>query len=639
MKLIDPTGWSRADFIRFYTEVWHTPVIPILPNKKAAVKWSDFQNRMPTKEELNHWFVEQSPWGLAIICGAIANNIFSIDIDDPDLFKQLKQMGAFPTGSCIYKSARGFHVIMRATDMIPFPVKEHNPQLMNVDVLFGEFGISGDRTLSIMPDTPKREWIILFDEPVGIEYEVWLKKYPQYTRDMEKAKGEEITMWCPYHADKREGDPTATPSLFINVSKGVYQCFGCKQKGTVEQLIRDSKRMGFDLPELKISLTKSLLPILRLSDDIKEAETQFIIDQLLEAGENGTMLVSGVSGIGKTTLALSIAIPLSMGLPVLGELAVAKAFKVLFVNFEQSGQAVLKQAQIMTRYLGQPNNTEMFGIIPGLGIKIMGDDKRRSPRAQEIINRILGEGIEVIIMDSILALMNDPNEQEEVELVLELQQDIRDAGCAIIWLNHTVTGEGGGSGAERSVGRLGKALARFCATKMIYMGLEGENYIGRLSGTTRGWGKFDQPIVYENISHTAEIIDWEKIEKEDREGLGRTPLVKDLEQAILFARKLGKSKLQCAEEIGVARSNLYMWLSGEQYPDEASIDKIKKWKETLLGTASGIGQDTPGHSRKEPVAAQDKPTPVQKPKKAIPAPSPESTHPGGDVIKTLITDS
>jgi len=78
-------------------------------------------------------------------------------------------------------------------------------------------------------------------------------------------------------------------------------------------------------------------------------------------------------------------------------------------------------------------------------------------------------------------------------------------------------------------------------------------------------------------SRGVEIIDWRDIEKDDRQGLGKAPLINDLEQGILFAKKLGKSKTECAEEIGISRTGLYRWLSGEDFPDDEYEQKIRKW--------------------------------------------------------------
>jgi len=104
-----------------------------------------------------------------------------------------------------------------------------------------------------------------------------------------------------------------------------------------------------------------------------------------------------------------------------------------------------------------------------------------------------------------------------------------------------------------------------------------QKYYGRIRGRTRGWGEVDYAITYENITKTAHIVDWEQVPGEEREGLGRSNIVEDLDQGIIFARTLGKSKTECAEEMDIARGTMYRWLSGEDFPDEESEQKIRTW--------------------------------------------------------------
>ena len=112
---------------------------------------------------------------------------------------------------------------------------------------------------------------------------------------------------------------------------------------------------------------------------------------------------------------------------------------------------------------------------------------------------------------------------------------------------------------------------------MIYENVPDQKYYGRIRGRTRGWGEVDYAITYENITKTAHIVDWEQVPGEEREGLGRSNIVEDLDQGIIFARTLGKTKTECAEEIGISRTQMYHWLGGEEFPDEESEQKVRKW--------------------------------------------------------------
>ncbi|RLC66822.1 MAG: hypothetical protein DRH97_05810 [Chloroflexi bacterium] len=56
------------------------------------------------------------------------------------------------------------------------------------------------------------------------------------------------------------------------------------------------------------------------------------------------------------------------------------------------------------------------------------------------------------------------------------------------------------------------------------------------------------------------------MEREDREGLGRSPLADKLETALELARGKGKSQRECADEIGIGESTLRAYMKGERSP-------------------------------------------------------------------------
>lgn len=67
-------------------------VIPILGDlahnagqgKRAAVNWTEFQQRLATPDELRYWFIDRGYPGLAVVCGDISQ-LAVIDCDSPEL--------------------------------------------------------------------------------------------------------------------------------------------------------------------------------------------------------------------------------------------------------------------------------------------------------------------------------------------------------------------------------------------------------------------------------------------------------------------------------------------------------------------------------------------------------------------------
>ncbi|MFC1968101.1 uracil-DNA glycosylase family protein [Chloroflexota bacterium] len=160
----------------------------------------------------------------------------------------------------------------------------------------------------------------------------------------------------------------------------------------------------------------------------------------------------------------------------------------------------------------------------------------------------------------------------------------------MILVHHTSSGDGAGIGAERAKGTVGKTLVAWCATKLLYENIEGETYVGRLSGESRGWGVVDWAVAYEKFSKSPWIIPWQDVGLKDKQ---RTELnvmsiiAHDLAQGMLYAKRLGKTMEQVAEEIGTDRSRLYEWASGEKHPMPESEEKIERWLDGLLSGKAG----------------------------------------------------
>ena len=244
MKKIDTTGWKRMDFINFYSKMWDVPVIPIDENKTPVLdRWTPYQTAMPTEEELDRWFNKQKAWGLTIIC---QHGLFSIDLDTEKVYQLLKQKGAFSEGTCIYKSAKGYHAIMRARGEL-YCMSEHSPQLIALDPLLDEFGINATNKLSIMPDTPQREWLELYDAPVEVDYEAWLEKYIGWSKRSagKSERAGDFHIVCPLHPDSDRGGG----SMVINIELNSAHCFGCEYHSNIPDFIRACWDAEVPVPE------------------------------------------------------------------------------------------------------------------------------------------------------------------------------------------------------------------------------------------------------------------------------------------------------------------------------------------------------------------------------------------------------
>jgi hypothetical protein len=92
--------------------------IAVDSNKRAILPWKQYQTKRPTEDELNHQFANHKCKGIAIICGAISNNLEVIDIDakyslSENLFKDYCEMLPDSLLSKLYIVAtknKGYHI-------------------------------------------------------------------------------------------------------------------------------------------------------------------------------------------------------------------------------------------------------------------------------------------------------------------------------------------------------------------------------------------------------------------------------------------------------------------------------------------------------------------------------------------------
>ena len=77
--------------------------------KLPAIKWADFQHRLPTVDEITHWYLERQFSGIAIVCGNISR-LLVLDFDNPQYAAQFKQ--AFP-------HLQNTHIVLSASRRLP----------------------------------------------------------------------------------------------------------------------------------------------------------------------------------------------------------------------------------------------------------------------------------------------------------------------------------------------------------------------------------------------------------------------------------------------------------------------------------------------------------------------------------------
>jgi putative DNA primase/helicase len=75
-----------AQTVASVAQIWQAAgvsTIPIMANqtKRPAVKWSPYITQAPTLGEINEWWGNGKPWGLALICGAVSGNLELTEVE------------------------------------------------------------------------------------------------------------------------------------------------------------------------------------------------------------------------------------------------------------------------------------------------------------------------------------------------------------------------------------------------------------------------------------------------------------------------------------------------------------------------------------------------------------------------------
>ena len=112
---------SKADI--FKKQVINKCKEPIIPS------WTDYQKRLPTKNEIISWFEENPQANIAIVTGRLSN-IVVFDFDSKKAIEYAQNRGGFPTTS-IAETGKGLHVYVKYPE---FEVRNSSNRDLGLDI-------------------------------------------------------------------------------------------------------------------------------------------------------------------------------------------------------------------------------------------------------------------------------------------------------------------------------------------------------------------------------------------------------------------------------------------------------------------------------------------------------------------------
>lgn len=79
---MEVSKWRLADVARVWQQSG-VSVVPIMPNrtKRPAVRWGEYQACVPTLNQVDEWWGNGTPYGLALICGTVSGNLEMTEIE------------------------------------------------------------------------------------------------------------------------------------------------------------------------------------------------------------------------------------------------------------------------------------------------------------------------------------------------------------------------------------------------------------------------------------------------------------------------------------------------------------------------------------------------------------------------------
>ncbi len=101
-------------------------VIPVRPDKKPHLKWTEFQERLASEEEIESWWERWPSAMVGIVTGQLSGLVV-VDADSEQAWKELQELLPESFVTCIAKTPRGYHlylimptqIIGNATGILP----------------------------------------------------------------------------------------------------------------------------------------------------------------------------------------------------------------------------------------------------------------------------------------------------------------------------------------------------------------------------------------------------------------------------------------------------------------------------------------------------------------------------------------
>lgn len=94
-----------------YAEKFNFSVIPIRPDKKPYIQWTEYQKRHATKDEIKQWFAKWPKAMIGIVTGE-KSGVLVVDCDSEAAYQKIQELLPDSFITCIAKTPRGYHLYL-----------------------------------------------------------------------------------------------------------------------------------------------------------------------------------------------------------------------------------------------------------------------------------------------------------------------------------------------------------------------------------------------------------------------------------------------------------------------------------------------------------------------------------------------
>lgn len=421
---------TTLDYAKFYVSKGF-PVIPCKHKDKqpAIPSWKEYQDRLPSDDELNSWFGNGSRHNIAIITGKLSG-IVAVDLDSASAVEFAKSNN-FPL-SPLSKTGKGYHIIYHYKDGVRNFQKRDD--LPGID-LRGEGGYICVEP-SIHPSGQHYKWETgkgLDDLPLAELPEMILAKRPE-----DKTPLKELYQGVP--EGSRNDTLARLTGSWVNDGLSFDECLenaqiwnskneppmaGRELHQTVRSIFERHQKTS-----IKPDSIQGRLKVTGIADMLNAEPVKYLIDRIL-VKDTLTML-SAYAATGKSLLSLAIAKATLTGDKLFDSLSVSETGPVLMID-EENPAAFIKE-----RLEGFGFTADMpLHFLHYQGIKL--DNDSLFSELSGVIENIKPI---LIIIDSLIRIHSQKENEAGMSYVMGRLRNLVQLGTTVLLIHHHRKGAG-----------------------------------------------------------------------------------------------------------------------------------------------------------------------------------------------------